>query len=129
MRRRDLITSYSLTVLADQLPPAQAQTITPQMEQKFDRIAPPNKDIQSAATINEPHMALVNLECDVFIAGGGLAGVCAAISAARHGAKVVLVQDRSRLGGNSSSHTAKPSPDWDFVKKITKRLAANFLAG
>src|SRR5262249_5774147 len=33
----------------------------------------------------------------------GLAGVLAAVSAARHGAKVVLVQDRSRLGGNSSS--------------------------
>jgi hypothetical protein len=32
-----------------------------------------------------------------------MAGVCAAISAARHGARVVLLQDRSRLGGNSSS--------------------------
>ncbi|MEO8372776.1 MAG: FAD-dependent oxidoreductase [Candidatus Solibacter sp.] len=32
-----------------------------------------------------------------------VAGVCAAVSAARHGAKVILCQDRSRLGGNSSS--------------------------
>jgi hypothetical protein len=48
-------------------------------------------------------MALVDLETDVFIAGGGLAGVCAAVAAARNGARVVLVQDRSRLGGNSSS--------------------------
>ncbi|MBI5085080.1 MAG: FAD-dependent oxidoreductase [Acidobacteria bacterium] len=48
-------------------------------------------------------MTLVELQADVFIAGGGLAGVCAALSATRHGAKVVLVQDRSRLGGNSSS--------------------------
>ncbi|MCX6610938.1 MAG: FAD-dependent oxidoreductase, partial [Acidobacteria bacterium] len=103
MRRRDLITSYSLMVLADQIPPAQAQTITPEMRKQFDRIAPPSKDLQSASAIHEPHMSLVNLECDVFIAGGGVAGVCAAISAARHGAKVVLVQDRSRLGGNSSS--------------------------
>ncbi len=44
-----------------------------------------------------------NLNCDVLVAGGGLAGVCAAISAAREGAKVILLQDRSRLGGNSSS--------------------------
>ena len=51
----------------------------------------------------EPNMTLVDLSCDVFVAGGGLAGVCAAISAARHGAKVILVQNRSRLGGNSSS--------------------------
>ena len=40
---------------------------------------------------------------DVLVAGGGLAGVCAAIAAARNGASVILVQDRSRLGGNSSS--------------------------
>ena len=48
-------------------------------------------------------MTLVELEADVLVAGGGMAGVCAAISAARHGAKVILVQDRSRLGGNASS--------------------------
>jgi hypothetical protein len=48
-------------------------------------------------------MAQVNLDCDLFIAGGGMSGVCAAVAAARHGARVVLVQDRSRLGGNSSS--------------------------
>ncbi len=48
-------------------------------------------------------MRLVELQTDLLVAGGGLAGVCAAIAAARHGAKVVLVQDRSRLGGNSSS--------------------------
>ena len=43
------------------------------------------------------------LECDVAIIGGGLAGVCAAITAARAGSKVVLVQDRPVLGGNASS--------------------------
>lgn len=43
------------------------------------------------------------LRTDVCIAGGGMAGVCAAIAAARNGAKVVLIQDRSRLGGNASS--------------------------
>ncbi len=48
-------------------------------------------------------MEKLAVECDVLVAGGGLAGVCAALSAARHGKKVVLVQDRSRLGGNSSS--------------------------
>jgi hypothetical protein len=104
MRRRDLLTSYSLIVLADQLPAAQAPTtITPQMRRQFDRIAPPENQRARAAALNEPNMGLVDLKCDVFVAGGGVAGVCAAISAARHGAKVVLVQDRSRLGGNSSS--------------------------
>lgn len=35
--------------------------------------------------------------------GGGLAGLCAAIASARHGARVALVQDRPVLGGNASS--------------------------
>jgi len=43
------------------------------------------------------------LHFDVAVLGGGLAGICAAVAAARNGAKVVLVQDRSVLGGNSSS--------------------------
>ena len=43
------------------------------------------------------------LEADVVVVGGGMAGVCAAIAAARNGASVVLIQDRPVLGGNSSS--------------------------
>ena len=45
----------------------------------------------------------VALETQFVVCGGGLSGVCAAIAAARHGAKVVLVQDRPVLGGNASS--------------------------
>ncbi|MCW8134019.1 MAG: FAD-dependent oxidoreductase, partial [Planctomycetota bacterium] len=39
---------------------------------------------------------------DVVVAGGGMSGVGAAITAARHGAKVALLQDRPVLGGNGS---------------------------
>ena len=39
-------------------------------------------------------------EFDLIVSGGGLAGTCAAISAARNGIKVALVQDRPVLGGN-----------------------------
>jgi len=45
----------------------------------------------------------INLTADLVVAGGGLSGVCAAITAARQGLKVLLVQDRPVLGGNSSS--------------------------
>jgi hypothetical protein len=40
---------------------------------------------------------------DLVIVGGGLAGCCCAISAARAGLRVALVQDRPVLGGNASS--------------------------
>jgi len=51
------------------------------------------------------HNALLKktLNCDLCVVGGGLAGSFAALSAARHGAKVVLMQDRPMLGGNASS--------------------------
>ena len=42
-------------------------------------------------------------EHQVVVVGGGLAGVCASIAAARLGVSVALVQDRPVLGGNSSS--------------------------
>ena len=41
--------------------------------------------------------------CDVLVAGGGPAGVPAALAAARCGAQVILCQDRHVLGGNASS--------------------------
>ncbi|RAU92954.1 FAD-dependent oxidoreductase [Paenibacillus sp. YN15] len=40
---------------------------------------------------------------EVLVCGGGLAGVCAAIAAARTGASTCIVQDRPVFGGNSSS--------------------------
>jgi hypothetical protein len=40
---------------------------------------------------------------DLVVVGGGLAGTCAAVSAARNGLNVALVQDRPVLGGNGSS--------------------------
>ena len=46
---------------------------------------------------------LSELNCDILVAGGGPAGVSCALAAARCGAKVILCQDRSVLGGNASS--------------------------
>ncbi|WP_145946092.1 FAD-dependent oxidoreductase [Paenibacillus sp. Y412MC10] len=48
-------------------------------------------------------MKTETIRSDVTVVGGGLAGVCAAIAAARLGSQVVLVNNRPVLGGNSSS--------------------------
>jgi hypothetical protein len=42
-------------------------------------------------------------EYDLVVAGGGVAGCCLAVSAARQGCRVALVQNRPVLGGNNSS--------------------------
>ena len=106
MNRRNFLTAgagtYALAVNAAQLPPWTNEQQRAFRDQRgFPAIAPTGA--KPGLWTPEPHMVLVDLECDVLVAGGGLAGVTAAISAARHGAKVLLVQNRSRLGGNSSS--------------------------
>jgi hypothetical protein len=45
----------------------------------------------------------VAIDADLVVVGGGMAGSCAAITAARAGLRVALVQDRPVLGGNASS--------------------------
>ncbi len=68
---------------------AQAQGLTPAGEMRTEA--------------NSKVVTEVSMETDLVVCGGGLAGVCAAVSAARHGCSVVLVQDRPMLGGNASS--------------------------
>ena len=57
----------------------------------------------------QPVMPVVKLapprrvKADLVVCGGGIAGTCAAIAAARLGLKVALVQDRPMLGGANSS--------------------------
>lgn len=108
MDRRQFLTSaamatgYSLMVRVDGPAKASAAEFSvDRMREDFNRIAPGNADRKFDG--KERNMVSVDLPCDVFIAGGGQAGCAAALAAARQGAKVVLAQDRSRLGGNASS--------------------------
>ncbi len=45
----------------------------------------------------------ISHDVDICVVGGGLAGICASVSAARRGAKVLIMQDRPMFGGNASS--------------------------
>lgn len=51
----------------------------------------------------EMNQGTVKETFDLVVVGGGLTGLCAAMAAARNGAKVALVHDRPVLGGNASS--------------------------
>ncbi len=89
---------YSLMVNVD----ANAAQPT-NMSKSTDSMAERIRSDKSQKSYSQASMEDISLDCDVLVAGGGLAGICAAIAAAREGAKVVLVQNRSRLGGNTSS--------------------------
>lgn len=47
-----------------------------------------------------------DVDTQVIIVGGGLAGLSAAIEASRHGAKVTIVEKEKSLGGNSAKATS-----------------------
>lgn len=53
--------------------------------------------------LNLPDQAPETAEYDLVVVGGGYAGLGAAISGARQGLKVALIQNRPVLGGNGSS--------------------------
>ncbi len=71
------------------------------------KLIPPNK-IEELARFRRKHMGLSNKpenagDYDLVVVGGGMAGITTAISAARLGSKVALIQNRPVLGGNNSS--------------------------
>lgn len=59
--------------------------------------------INSEFSANGRSVRELALHADLIFVGGGIAGTCGAIAAAREGLKVILVQDRPVLGGNASS--------------------------
>ena len=65
--------------------------------------APTAEEIRQKQKVDRNAFVTRKYETDILIAGGGMAGVCAALAAARNGSKVILIQNRSRLGGNASS--------------------------
>ena len=59
--------------------------------------------------------------CDVVIAGAGIGGLAAAVSAAQAGAKVILVEASKKVGGTSRFAAGAFGPrfgtDWETVRK------------
>ena len=53
-------------------------------------------------------MKIIQHHYNFVVVGGGLAGICAAVTAARNGIRTALVQDRPVLGGNSSKEIRVP---------------------
>lgn len=56
-----------------------------------------------AAASDKRNLKNTTLNSELVVVGGGLSGLCSAITAARAGIRVTLVSDRPVLGGNASS--------------------------
>ncbi|MFA6242206.1 MAG: FAD-dependent oxidoreductase, partial [Candidatus Hydrogenedentales bacterium] len=74
-------------------------------------------------------VTLQALSCDVFLAGGGPAGIACALAAARNGARTVLCQDRPVLGGNASSEVRMHIVGADCSGKRCAELATEAREG
>lgn len=62
--------------------------------------------------------------CDVLVAGGGPAGLAAALAAGRAGARVILADEQDEFGGNllHSRHTIDGRPAADWIAGVRQEL-------
>ncbi|WP_080905025.1 FAD-dependent oxidoreductase [Parabacteroides sp. Marseille-P3160] len=87
--------------------------------------APPNGIKELTAfrrkMLQMPARPLPAGDYDLVVAGGGVAGICASIQAARLGLKVALIQNRPILGGNNSSEIRIPMSG-DIYRNLYPKL-------
>ncbi len=104
--RRKFLSASTLSMLGYSMmvsvPPEATATTVAAISEKSKKIDA-SLEGKKYDSLSEPNMRKTELECDILVCGAGMAGISAAIAAARNGAKVILINDRSRLGGNASS--------------------------
>ncbi|WP_043610720.1 sarcosine oxidase subunit alpha [Ensifer sp. ZNC0028] len=73
------------------------------------------------------HYASRYAHCDVLVIGGGVAGLSAALAAAKAGAKVVICDEQPEMGGAlryESGTTIDGKDGWDWAQETAKTLAS-----
>lgn len=101
MKRRRFIQSGTAGLVTLGVGSVNASTGPGQGESPGDRTADKWQHLGKGEQVTPQRQK--NVTYDVAVIGGGIAGICAAVAAARNGARTVLVQDRPVLGGNASS--------------------------
>jgi len=89
-----------------------------------------NTPASPSSTVLEPQRSIpLDGACDVVVVGGGIAGVAAAIAAARQGVSVILIEKQFGLGGLATlGHVVKYLPLCDgYGKQVMGGLAEELL--
>lgn len=73
---------------------------------------------------------MISLEADVLIVGGGMAGTCAAIAAARSGSQTILVERNGFLGGAATAAAVGQFVGWETEagRRVIAGLAEEVVA-
>ena len=68
----------------------------------------------------------MHVHCDVLVAGGGPAGLAAALAAGRTGARVMLIDEQAEFGGSLLARKAEVdgSDGWQWLAQAVDELAA-----
>lgn len=101
MKRRDFFIKGATTAAAASVVPIVFTSCAGSQKMIYDKDEDKWRHLGTGKS-ETPQRKLI-VEFDVAVIGGGAAGICAAVAAARNGSKTVLVQDRPVLGGNASS--------------------------
>ena len=96
------------------------------------KLVPPNDEPALSAfrrkCLGQPNEPEPAGQFDLVVVGGGMAGTCASLAAARLGLDVALIQDRPVLGGNNSSEVrvwlqgARNKEPWPRVGDVLSEL-------
>ena len=103
---------------------------------KSSELIPPNSGQELASfrreLLSNPETPEGAGAYDFVIVGGGIAGICASVAAARMGLKTVLIQDRPLVGGNNSSEIRVQLggrtnlPPYPTIGNLVKELNPDF---
>lgn len=96
----------------------------PALPQRTEAVKAVLQPLRDAGYVERTVKAPVVAKCEVLVVGGGLAGVAAAVTAARMGCDTLLVERSGSLGGMSTIGLVPPA----FRKDLSEGIVAEFLA-
>ncbi|RED48541.1 sarcosine oxidase subunit alpha [Aestuariispira insulae] len=88
------------------------------MWEKYEHVIRASAGMGNAPSENDPDTyATKHVHCDVLVAGGGVSGLAAALTAGRTGARVILAEEHAEFGGQLLSDAdatidGKPAMEW-----------------